>query len=170
MLFQGASVVPVNSAVGLLFMNMGKLMRIGSKLLAISLFVAAGSATTTRPQARPVEGPAVIQAVAPIFPIPDKGNIAMGSVIVEVQIDSKGTVTEAKAVQGHPNLYPVSERAAKRWLFAAAPDSRLRTVRLTFVFRVMDVLVPAEDLGPIFSPPCKVEIRSNGRIDTQRQT
>jgi hypothetical protein len=153
------------------FYEMEQLMRIGLRFaLAIGLFVGADSAIMTPLHAQPIEGPAVIQAVAPIFPLPDKGNIAVGSVAVEVQLDSKGAVTRAKAFQGHPDLYPVCERAAKRWLFAAAPDSDARTVRLTFVFRIVDVLTQEEDLGPIFSLPYKVEIRSIGRILTQRQT
>jgi hypothetical protein len=146
-------------------------MKIGLRFaFAIGLFVATASASMTPVHARSVESPAVIQAVAPIFPIPNKGNIAVGNVIVEVQLDSKGMVIQAKAVQGHPNLYPVCERAARRWLFAAGPDSNSRTVRLTFVFRIMDVLTPPEELGPIFSLPYKVEIRSIGRLVTTRDT
>lgn len=146
-------------------------MRIGLRLaLVIALFATANSAIVTPLHARSIDGPSVIQAVAPIFPIPDKGNIAVGSVAVEVQLDSKGVVTQAKAVQGHPDLFLVCESAAKRWVFAASPDSDVRTVRLTFVFRVMEDPTPEQDLGPIFLLPYKIEIRSNGRIVTTRQT
>src|SRR5258705_5556270 len=118
-------------------------MKIGLRVaLAIGLFVPTAFASMTPLHAQSVESPAVIQAVAQVFPIPDQGGIAVGSVIVEVQIDSKGAVIRAKAVQGHPNLYPVCERAAKRWLFAVGPDSNARTLRLTFVFRIMDLLTP----------------------------
>jgi len=146
-------------------------MRIGlSVALAVGVFVAIASTRMTTLRAQSVETPAVIQAVAPVFPIPEQGNIPVGSVIVEVQIDSKGTVIQAKAVQGHPNLYPVCERAAKRWLFAAGTQSNARTIRLTFVFRIMHVPTPPEELGPIFSLPYKVEIRSIGRLMTTRDT
>ena len=152
-------------------MKMEQLMKIGLRFaLAVGLFVAADSAIISPLHARPIEGPAVIQAVAPIFPLPDKGNIAVGTVVVEVRLDSQGVVTWAKAVQGHPALYSACERAAKRWLFAVVSDSAPRTVRLTFVFRIMDAPTPQEDLGPIFSLPYKVEIRSIGRLVTTRDT
>lgn len=138
--------------------------------LTIALFAVANSAIMTPLRAQSSDGPAVIQAVAPFFPIPEKGNIAVGRVAVDVQLDSKGIVTAAKAVQGHPDLYPVCESAAKRWLFAASPDSAARTVRLTFVFRVMEDPTRNEELGPIFSLPYKVEIRSGGRIVIARET
>jgi hypothetical protein len=159
------------SDVGLLSMKMEQLMRVGLKFaLAIGLFVAADSAIMTPLHAQSIEGPAVMRAVAPIFPLPDKGNIAVGTVVVEVRLDDLGVVTWAKAVQGHPALYPVCERAAKRWLFAAGPNSDARIVRVTFVFRIMDTPTPQEDLGPIFSLPYKVEIRSIGRLVRTRDT
>src|SRR5260370_24076233 len=146
-------------------MKMERLMSYGLKFyLAVGLFVTLNATLATSVHARSIDGPEVIQAVAPVFSIPDKGNIAIGTVVIEVQIDSKGVVTQAKAVQGHPRLYPVCERAAKRWLFAVNSDSHVRTVRLTFRFRLMDVATPQEDLGPIFSLPYDVEIRSIGRI------
>jgi hypothetical protein len=152
-------------------MKMECLMNYGSRFfLALCFFVAGNTAVATPLQVQGIESPAVLQAIAPAFPIPDKGNIAAGGVVVEVHVDSRGTVTQAKAVSGHPDLYSLCERAAKRWLFAAAPDSHLRIVRLTFVFRIMDVLTPPEELGTIFSFPYKVEIRSIGRLVTTRDT
>jgi TonB family protein len=106
------------------------------------------------------EQPAVIQAVAPLFPVPSKGPYAMGSVVVEVAIDASGAVTEAQAVKGHPFLYSAAEKAAQRWLFASTSElAKVRTVRLTFVFKFMDDDIPDEGLSPIFMPPYQVEVR-----------
>ncbi len=138
--------------------------------LCLALFISLTAVLNNPLYAQTVDNPAVLQAVAPIFPIPGKGNIAVGKVVIEVQIDSKGVVTHAKAVQGHPALYGVSERAAKRWVFAAALNSEMRVIRLTFIFRIVDVVTPQEDLGPIFSLPYNVEIRSIGRLITTRDT
>ena len=103
--------------------------------------------------------PSVIRAVAPLFPVPDKG-YAMGSVIVEIQINASGSVIKAHAVQGHPFLYSTSEKAALRWLFmSTAAETKVRTMRLTFIFKVMDGRIAEEDLSPLFMPPYQIEVR-----------
>jgi len=103
--------------------------------------------------------PSVIRAVAPLFPVPDKG-YAVGSVIVEIQISANGSVITAHAVQGHPFLYSASEKAALRWLFATtAVETKVRTTRLTFIFKVLDGRIAEEDLSPLFMPPYQIEVR-----------
>ena len=108
-----------------------------------------------------VEGqPSVVRAVPPIFPLPEGGPNAMGAVVMEVQIAASGQVVEVKAVRGHPALYPVAGKAARRWLFSPVEEqTKVRTVRLTFMFKFMDEGTPDEDLLPLFEPPYQIEVR-----------
>jgi TonB family protein len=110
---------------------------------------------------QPFDEPVVLRAVAPAFPVPSKASFAVGAVIVEVQINASGAVTKAHAIKGHPFLHATTEKAAQRWVFApAAAEAKVRTVRLTFVFKMMeDARTPDEDVSPIFMPPFKIEVR-----------
>ena len=118
-----------------------------------------------------LDKPDVVRAVAPLFPLIADNSYALGSVIVEVQINAAGTVTKAHAIQGHPLLGVASEKAAQRWLFAATTDeAKLRTVRLTFVFTLIENYRTAdEDLSPIFMPPFKIEVRRKVPVVVTRE-
>jgi hypothetical protein len=110
--------------------------------------------------AQVTDQPSVLRAVPPVFPLPAGGPNAMGTVVVEAQIGTGGDVIEAKALQGHPALYHTAEAAALRWLFSALDGrAKVRTVRLTFVFKFMDDGTPDEDLLPLFEPPYQIEVR-----------
>jgi hypothetical protein len=135
-------------------------------VISVLLGVASGQVTEASPNQ-----PVVIKAVAPLFPVPGKSSYAVGSVAVEIQIDARGTVIKAQAVQGHPFLYPASEKAAQRWLFAStAAETKVRTVRLTFVFKMMDDQITEEDLSPIFMPPYQIEVRRKVSMIETRET
>jgi hypothetical protein len=132
------------------------------------VLVGVASAQVIAPLA---EQPAVMKAVAPQFPIPNKSSYAVGSVIVEIQIDARGLVTKAKAVQGHPFLYSASEKAAQRWLFApTSAESKVRMARLTFVFKMVEDPISEEDLSPIFMPPYQIEVRRTVSVIETRET
>jgi outer membrane biosynthesis protein TonB len=104
--------------------------------------------------------PPVIRAVAPLFPIPEKNSYAVGSVVVEIQVEADGSVSKAKAVQGHPLLYSASEKAAQRWLFASATaETKVRSAHLIFIFKLLEGSTAEEDLSPIFTPPYQIEVR-----------
>jgi hypothetical protein len=129
-------------------------------VIPVLIGVASGQVTEASPNQ-----PIVIRAVAPLFPVPGEDTYAVGSVIVEIQIDARGTVIKAQAVQGHPFLYPVSVKAAQRWLFASTvAETKVRTVRLTFIFKVMDSQIIEEDLSAIFMPPYQIEVRRKARV------
>jgi TonB family protein len=143
-------------------------MRILSATIFVtSILVGVASAQVISPA---VEQPVVTRAVAPHFPSRDKSGYAVGSVIVEIQIDAGGVVIKAQAVQGHPLLFSASEKAAQRWLFAPAAETKVRTARLTFVFKIMDEDTTDEDLSPIFMPPYKIEVRRKVSLVERRDT
>lgn len=121
--------------------------------------------------AQSCEQPAVVRAVAPVFSLPAKGPYAVGSVIVEIEVNAAGVVTTARAVQGHPLLYPAAENAAKRWLFASiSEDSKVRSLRLKFIFKIMDDETTEADLSPVYTPPFQVEVRQLVPVTVQRET
>lgn len=80
--------------------------------------------------------------------------------IHDVEIDSSGKVVSAKP-SGNPLLGPAAAAAAKGWQFAPAADkSTKRTTTLIFVFKVMPYGSSVTDLGSIFYPPYKIEVRA----------
>ena len=104
--------------------------------------------------------PAVIKAVAPpFFPfIFGKAGSATG--VIEVKIGPDGKVTAAHIVEFSLFKDPSWEETAKRWVFApAAEGKRERTVRLTFVLRIMPKSTPWDELTTIFTTPYQVEVR-----------
>lgn len=81
--------------------------------------------------------PAVaIRKVQPSFPPESHGSAVSGTVMVLVAIDSMGSVTSAKAVEG-PYIYRrVSEEAARKWKFRPATrDGRSVESQQTLQFR-----------------------------------
>jgi len=127
----------------------------------------------TKTEAQTVEQPSVMRAVVPVFPhhATEMGPWAMGSVILEAQVNHKGDVIDVHAVSGHPLLYKVSENAIRRWLFAPCSDkSKARSVRLKFIFKLMDEGTAEEDLSPIFTPPYQIEVRRILPLIIQRET
>jgi len=101
----------------------------------------------------------VVRAVPPVYPA--RAADVSGEVIVETIIDVQGVVTSVNAVQGHNVLNVAAEKAASKWRFNALDGKeKERKVRLTFQF----TLIPSnkgtpDDLGVIFWPPFKVEVR-----------
>ena len=62
------------------------------------------------------DNPAVREAVPAIYPAIALSARATGTVIVEVQISSDGSVTSAHAISGAGVLKAISEFTARRWL------------------------------------------------------
>lgn len=105
------------------------------------------------------EPPAVVSAVAPVFPpVAVAANIS-GDVVIEVDVNAAGEITSARTVEGHPLLrrIRVLEETARRWRFTSATNAR--TARLTFAFRIMPAETAADELTPVFTPPYRVEVR-----------
>lgn len=127
-------------------------------VLAVSL--SWGTPAEVSAQQNPSSTPSVVRAVAPCFPPVAAIYGAEGSVFVEVGIDSNGAVQSIKIIEGHTLLHYASETVAKRWTFSSdSKQTSLRTVRLTFNFKLMPKGTPTIELLPVFVPPYVVEIR-----------
>jgi len=143
------------------------------RMLAATIFLTSVVVGVAPAQVIETSGvqPAVIRAVAPLFPIPDKNTYAVGSVVVEIEINAHGSVSKAKAVRGHPLLCAASEKAAQRWLFdSVTPETKVRTARLTFIFKLLENPTAEEDLAPVFSPPYQIEVRRVAPVIETRET
>jgi TonB family protein len=102
--------------------------------------------------------PAVVTAVAPEFSPVAALIGASGDVIVEVKIDSDGSVIAAKSLGGRPILSKSAESAALHWRFAPSPNNAgQRMVRLTFTFDVLRWNNPSP-ATPVFVPPYHVKV------------
>jgi hypothetical protein len=102
--------------------------------------------------------PTVILAVVPNYSPLALSTQSSGEVLIEVKIDSNGSVTDARGISGKPILIGVSKYVARRWKFALSDNIGVRTARLTFVYRLVPKGTPMEELLPVFKPPYRVEI------------
>jgi len=129
-------------------------MKIGWLIAIIAFGTICASA-----QSKPADEPEVVAAVAPFFPAVAAAAKASGDVIVDVTIDSRGTVSDARAAAGHTLLKKICEVTAKRWKFIPAKgEETKRTASLSFSFRVLDKSAAEFDMTPVFLPPYRIEI------------
>jgi TonB family protein len=80
---------------------------------------------------------AAITHPAPQYPLPAKAARVSGKVEVEVVIDQRGNVTDARALSGHPLLKDSAVASARQWKFDFVKFSETPTAvvgMLTFVF------------------------------------
>src|SRR4051794_29275537 len=107
------------------------------------------------------EFPSVVSAVTPMYPPTARAANATGDVFVDVEINREGKVTDVDSKNAMVLLRKVSEEAARRWVFAAAPNGeKKRKTRLTFSFRIMPEKSPYYEGTPVYYPPYKIEVRS----------
>jgi len=131
---------------------------INSPLAALALvLLLMGAAVTDRAQQSSSQQPLVMQAVAPVYPPIAASAGASGTAIIEARVDSHGTVTSVRTVEGLKLLGRAAEDSARRWVFA--PMDGPTSVRLTFSFKLMPDGAAPEDLVPVFKPPYRVEVR-----------
>ena len=102
------------------------------------------------------ERPAVIKAVAPLYPRAFKGTLGEvdigGEVSVEVRVDESGEVRSADVLTGRVPFRSFAITAAEQWRFARAQDGGgWRTVKLVFSFRTMPRSAPYSEMGAIYS-------------------
>ena len=129
------------------------------KLLAFCLTLLLAVGVCVNIAAQTSDGPAVVAAVAPVYPVIAAAAHATGSVNVDVKIDPSGKVASAHAVDGHALLKAVCAATARRWKFVPSTESKSeRTARLTFTFREVDERASELDRSPVFLPPYKVEV------------
>jgi len=126
-----------------------------------TLVVGASSMTTPAQTSTQVSiEPAVVAAVAPVFGPVARSARAKGDVVVEVAINTRGQVDDAKIISGHALLQAASKAAATKWRFAV--DDRLkRMCRLTFSFGYLEGGKSDPEYTTTFMPPYRVELRWN---------
>lgn len=112
--------------------------------------------------------PAVLAAVAPVFPEIARKARLYGTVQVRVDIAPSGKVTGTEVVErGHERMSWIDDAAvaaAKRWRFEPAWSHKPRGAVLSFQFEHLDYSareeVEAEDLTTVFEPPYGVRVRA----------
>ena len=119
---------------------------IGASLVALISTAAARNSAAARNQDKespaaaakkppsPLDGSA-ISRVEPVYPPLAKAARVGGQVVVEVTVDAKGNVIEARAISGHPLLKDAAVAAAMGWKFRPGGAEGEKTVgTLTFTF------------------------------------
>jgi hypothetical protein len=91
------------------------------------------------------------------------GKAGVGQSVVEVRVSSAGAVVSAKCVGGSPD-FPWGdhsfEQAAMRWRFSPVADgAQERTLKVTFVLRIMPKGTRDDELTPIYTSPYQMEVR-----------
>ena len=126
-------------------------------LLCCAVILALVVSTASFAQTPPIDQPAVVAAVAPVFPAIARVAHVKADVVTEVTIQSDGTVHATKGIAGHPLLQKACETAAKKWKFSPSTE-RERKVRLTFSFAVVDGGKSDPEYTITFMPPYKIEV------------
>lgn len=134
-------------------------MKIHKLLLIASVSVSMASFSPSLGQDR-FDNPSVVQAVPPSYPLIARAANVSGVVLVEVKVDADGSVSGVRVTEGHKLLKSMAEKSARKWKFNALDKAKKRSVQLRFEF----ILIPTnrgtpEDLGVVFWPPYRVEIR-----------
>jgi len=78
----------------------------------------------------------ILSSAIPTYPAAARAIRASGTVIVEVTVNSGGSVIYANAISGHPLLRAASKVAAEKFIFSPQSDGRERKVNLRFIFGV----------------------------------
>jgi TonB family protein len=148
--------------------------------LMFTLLIALGVSTTAFPHRSDQSAQlSVVSTSAPKYPPIALAAKVKGSVEVEVDIDSKGDVVLAKAIEGHPLLRRSAEDAAKLWRFNPASDVASRAANLTFAFDVQAEESTDTRDDAVYVPPYRIELtrkiatiaplaRLDGRIPEER--
>lgn len=128
-------------------------MRESMPLLRLALAPLAGLMCL----AQQSPAPAVEEAVAPVYPdLAVTGRVA-GAVTIDVRVSERGEVAAAEVAEGDPLLRQSSLDAARLWRFHGQPGGH--AARLVFSFRLMPKNTPEAQLGAVFRPPYRVEVR-----------
>jgi TonB family protein len=103
----------------------------------------------------------VVRAVPAIYPKIAAVAEESGTVMVEVTIRPDGSVSEAKAIDGHKLFRLSAEKSGHMWVFNPIANLKAsRSAHLTFSFRLIEKkLATPEELLPVFMPPFGVETR-----------
>jgi TonB family protein len=99
--------------------------------------------------------PVVLTAVRPPYPALAAAKKISGTVLVDIEVNAEGKISNAEVIDGPELLRDISRIAARSWTFKA-PDSGVFTVRLTFIFHDESFVPPKQ--APDFTSPFQVEI------------
>ena len=90
-----------------------------------------------------LDWPGVVKSVIPAYPAVAAARRVHGSVRVDVDIDSQGTVRAARVISGDEFLRESAQKAALRWTFRAT-EAGPHSISLTFVFGEVTYVVPKD--------------------------
>jgi TonB family protein len=129
----------------------------------LALFLAVEPQPTTAESDCPSD-PEVLQATPSVYPEGAVGAGLQGEVIIRVNVDANGKVTDTEVLKGEELLSAPAEKAAREWKFAPAEKAvgkpaGIRTAFLTFLFRIMPEDTPSKEIGNIFVPPHTMAMR-----------
>jgi TonB family protein len=124
-------------------------------LLPLSLLLVQSA------QADSVETAAVVAAVSPQYPVSARQARVFGDVSAEVKINFDGVVESVKFILGHALFKQAVEMAARQWRFSSeSRETGVRTVVLTFLFRLTPPCSDPAISTSVFYPPYKFEVRT----------
>lgn len=92
--------------------------------------------------------PKVIEMKAPEYPAIAHAAHAVGTVAVEVEINSEGNVASVRVVRGHPLLSAASRQAALAWRFEPNPSRAGQKLELLFDFAPSDSVTVSAEKNP----------------------
>jgi TonB family protein len=108
-----------------------------------------------------VETAAVVSAVSPHYPALARQANVFADVSAEVKINHDGAVESVRIMLGHPLFKQAVERAAQQWRFSReSKETGVRTVVLTFLFRLTPRCSDPAISTSVFYPPYKFEVRT----------
>ena len=97
-----------------------------------SLIVLAGLALAAGPVFAAGPHRAVVSHVAPAYPELAHRMRVSGKVVLMVDVQPDGTVSNTKVESGHPLLVAAAEDAVRRWRFAPTPEASQSEVEVNF--------------------------------------
>ena len=79
----------------------------------------AGLHAVQKKKAEPArfDPPSVVSTVEAIYPLQ---SVAWGTVVLEVALDDRGTITDVQVLRGIPSLTESAERSIRQWKFKPA--------------------------------------------------
>ncbi len=127
------------------------------KICAIFLLILVGVSFSFAHQSSQ-DSPVVERAIKPAYPPIAAAKRVSGTVIIDVEIESDGSVRKATVKNGPALLRKTAREAALRWVFNSAESSgRARVAQLVFIFHPVDY-VPKQDEAD-FKRPYQMSVR-----------
>lgn len=120
------------------------------------LFCTSGLWPSNVLLAQSLEQPVPISAPIPPYPPMARARRISGAVLVDVQVNSEGKVTDAVVLMGGEYLRDAAKSSALLWRFKPLGSVSNYSLRLTFIFHEFSYKPP--DKKPDFRSPYQIEI------------